>query len=420
MGFSFDDSGDGLGTFPETMAADSIPSVGKYFSGSVVLALPEDKATLTPLRCFLRENVCAFSASSEEIGDRCTTSVVFEGQVGLACLHCMKLPMRERSNRSMCFPFTISRIYQAVADIQRFHLSECKMVPQDVKDKFLEYQSMSAKGSKGLATRQYWVESAKKLGLIDTPRGIRFSRDPSMQMIQEEGTKIGENESDLIPLVLPEDKDTIAEFLYLTMLQLKPCRFKEADRNKRRLKDVGCKGVECKHCAGQVDGRKFFWSSVCAVESNFVSVHTHMLECKMVPPELKDELIRLKALRREQTSRLKTGSQKAFFLRVWQRLHPEGSSDIPSTPPAQTYNCRFEEINPFSKNDRLMPMPYVTPSQPTVYNSASMNHSMTPSNYYAPGGHQMMIPTSHFQMRQNGYTISVPPLPRIESIDAME
>ena len=36
---------------------------------------------------------------------------------------------------------------------------------------------------------------------------------------------------------------------------------------------------------------------------------------------MKVELTRLKALRREQTSRLKTGSQKAFFTRVWARLH---------------------------------------------------------------------------------------------------
>jgi hypothetical protein len=36
---------------------------------------------------------------------------------------------------------------------------------------------------------------------------------------------------------------------------------------------------------------------------------------------LKAELARLKALRREQTQRLKSGSQKAFFTRVWARLH---------------------------------------------------------------------------------------------------
>jgi hypothetical protein len=48
-----------------------------------------------------------------------------------------------------------------------------------------------------------------------------------------------------------------------------------------------------------------------------------MLECKSVPPELKERLSELKKLRKEQTAALRTGSQKAFFARVWQRLHDD-------------------------------------------------------------------------------------------------
>jgi hypothetical protein len=125
------------------------------------------------------------------------------------------------------------------------------------------------------------------------------------------------------PLVLPEDKPLVAEFLYTVIDQLQACRFTEADRNKRRLKNIGCIGVECKHCARQVDSRKFFWSSVSAVESNFVSVHTHVMECKKVPQELKDKLGELKMLRKDQTASLKSGSQKAFFARVWERLNDQ-------------------------------------------------------------------------------------------------
>merc|ERR1711865_272133 len=242
--------------------------------------------------------------------------------------HCMGMPAKLRLNRAVCFPFSIGRIYQSVADIQRFHLSECKMVPKEEREKFMMLQSQSSKGSKGLATRQYWVTSAKKIGLVDSSKGIRFYRDPavpeqkpvSLDILAQVASKVTTINK---PLVLPEDKPHIAEFLYIVMGQLQPCRFTEADRNKRRLKDVGCIGVECKHCAGQVDGRKFFWSSVNAVESNFVSVHTHMMECRMVSNEIKENLAELKKLRKEQTAALKTGSQKAFFARVWKRLHEE-------------------------------------------------------------------------------------------------
>jgi hypothetical protein len=317
-------------SFDSNGSPESIVSLEKYFEGCVPLALPEDKASLSPLRCFLREQVCAFSATEEDIAVRApTTFSITTGQVGIGCIHCLKQPPKLRSNRAVCFPFSIGRIYQSVADIQRFHFTECKMLPPDIKEKFNELQSASSKGSKGLATRTYWVTSAKKIGLVDTQRGIRFGRDPlapeeskafSLDILAAAAFSVTTANKQL---VVQKDKDTIAEFLYVVMEQLQPCRFTEADRNKRRLKDVGCIGVECKHCAGQVDGRKFFWSSVSAVESNFVSVHTHMLECKMVPDSLKERLAELKTLRKQQTAALKTGSQKAFFTRVWKRLHDE-------------------------------------------------------------------------------------------------
>jgi hypothetical protein len=341
----------------DSMSIDSVDSTSRSatlpsgvllensFEGLVPLALSEDKTALSPLRCFLREQVCAFSATEKDIAARApTTFSIIVGQVGIGCIHCVKQAAPLRSNRAVCFPFSIARIYQSVADIQRFHFGECKNMPNEVKNKFLELQSASSKGSKGLATRQYWVTSARKLGLVDTAQGIRFGRDPtkpessksfSLDMLAQVAFSVTTASKQLVH---PSDKPCIAEFLYVVMEQLQPCRFTEADRNKRRLKDVGCIGVECKHCAGQVDSRKFFWSSVSAVESNFVSVHTHMLECRMVPDELKEKLTELKRLRKEQTAVLKTGSQKAFFARVWNRLHEDECSD------SQTSNDGTTEI----------------------------------------------------------------------------
>jgi hypothetical protein len=298
----------------------------KEYMGQVKLSIKEDKASLSPLRCLLRENVAAFSATEADIAVRTpTTFSVVVGQVGIGCVHCLALPPKDRANRAVCFPFSVARIYQSVADLQRFHFHECKMVPPEVRQQFLELQAQSTKGSKGFATRQYWVSSAKKLGLVDTPKGMRFGRDPklpvpaafSLDILAQVASNVNPTDRQI---VLPEDKDQIAEFLYVVMEQLKTCRSTEADRNKRRLKDVGCIGVECKHCAGTIDSRKFFWSSVSAVESNFVSVHTHMMECKMVPDSIKQRLAHLKTLRKSQTAKLKCGSQKTFFAKVWDRL----------------------------------------------------------------------------------------------------
>jgi hypothetical protein len=235
------------------------------------------------------------------------------------------LCVKERSNRAVCFPFSIDRLYQSVADLQRFHFTVCKEIPQDIKEKFEFLKSSSSKGSKGLATRQYWISSAKKLGLIDSPTGIKFGRDPhsvsepavSLDILAQVAVELTARH----PLVVPDDQNLIDEFLYFVMSQLQPCRFTEADRNKRRMKDVGCIGVECKHCVGQAESRKFFWSSANAVESNFISVHTHLMDCQYVPTTVKEKITKLKGLRKEQSSKLKNGSQKAFFARVWTRLH---------------------------------------------------------------------------------------------------
>lgn len=319
-------SSEGTDSGVTVLGEDDMPEA---FTGCVSLALPEDEKALSPLRCFLRGQVSAFSATEEDIAVRTpTTFSVSVGQVGVACKHCLKEPAKSRLNRAVCFPSSITRIYQSVADIQRYHLGECKMVPADIREEFTELQQASSKGSKGLATRQYWINSAKRIGLVDTTKGIRFGRDPSQPAEKAVSLDILAQVASHVttvnrPIVLPEDEPNIAGFLYVVMQQLQPCRFTEADRNKRRLKDVGCIGVECKHCVGKVDGRKFFWSSVNAVESNFVSVHTHMMECKHVPEELKEKLVELKKLRKEQTAALKTGSQKAFFSRIWERLHTE-------------------------------------------------------------------------------------------------
>lgn len=305
----------------------------KRFHGKVVLSLPEDTNFLSPLRCFLREQVCVFSATETDIAIRTpTTFTVQTGQVGVGCVHCLAVAPTERSNRAVCFPFSIGRIYQSVADIQRFHLGECRMMPPAARSRFLQLQSESAKGSRGLATRTYWIDAAKKIGLKDGSAGMYFVRDPALPPPVEDKSlnvlaQVATNfNAAKYPLVGPEDKPIIADFLYRVMEQLQPCRFTDADRNKRRSKNLGSIGVECKHCAGKIDGRKFFWSSVSAAESNFVSVHSHMMECRYIDGNLKTELAHLKTLRREQTSQLKNGSQKAFFTRVWQRLQDIGES----------------------------------------------------------------------------------------------
>jgi hypothetical protein len=70
----------------DTMSSGSFEALGsvsgekpgpvdiKWYEATVSLALPEDETALSPLRCFLREQVCAFSATENDIAVRAPTT----------------------------------------------------------------------------------------------------------------------------------------------------------------------------------------------------------------------------------------------------------------------------------------------------------------------------------------------------------
>ena len=107
-------SSNGMEIVDETQPA---PPPRRY-SGKVLLALDDDKNFLSPLRCFLRENVCIFTTNS--LTKKTTIQMQHgEGKVGLGCIHCLQAGQKS-SNRAVCFPNTMGRVYQGVADMQRF------------------------------------------------------------------------------------------------------------------------------------------------------------------------------------------------------------------------------------------------------------------------------------------------------------
>ena len=67
--------------------------------------------------------------------------------------------------------------------------------------------------------------------MCDTQFGIHFGRDPSLPLspydassnLDEEVTEEVQKEPEYYPLVLPEDKDLITDYLYLAMEQMQPC-----------------------------------------------------------------------------------------------------------------------------------------------------------------------------------------------------
>jgi len=219
------------------------------------------------------------------------------GQVGIRCIHCRDDPISERGQQAVSYPSLISGIYNSVQQMLRLHIDCCLGIPIDVRNKI---ESLKKSSSSRGGRKQYWVDSAKRLGLVDTSDGIHFIRDPygplpalggpsgacpkdnrlkrnalapsfdslendhymdgskSESMAHDDPNKkldlnaLGYLPKDQVfPLVVPEDKTLISDYLYITLEQMQPCNLTEADK-------VGCYKGRQIGFPGLVGGVNFF------------------------------------------------------------------------------------------------------------------------------------------------------------------
>lgn len=151
--------------------------------------MPTDQDSLSDRQCYVRsEMVEIFAASEKDVSSRHSKGAqkLTEGQVGIRCVHCAHLRPRDRAERAVCYPSSISRIYQTVADMQRFHFEQCREIPPNIRK---IYKSLKTTRPRGVGSPQtYWVQSAKLLDLADTDNGIQFAAD--MKQKEEKDSSI--------------------------------------------------------------------------------------------------------------------------------------------------------------------------------------------------------------------------------------
>jgi hypothetical protein len=139
-------------------------------SSRILLAIPEDKEWLSDTDCFVRRQLEVFCATKDDVetarSDR--KYPVFEGQVGIRCVHCAL--SKGANGAAVAYPFSISGIYESVREFQRLHLDGCGNLPPSVKSKLAGLKGASSLSS---VLRKYYVLAARALGLKDTRDGIR-------------------------------------------------------------------------------------------------------------------------------------------------------------------------------------------------------------------------------------------------------
>ena len=277
----------------------------------------------------------------------------------LSCLLTEENPA-ERGQQATSYPSLISGIYNSVQQMLRLHLDCCLSMPQDVRAKIEALKvSCSSRGGR----KQYWVDSAKRLGLVDTPHGIHFGRDPLGPLPPLSGPSVNSKEGrikkknppkpppapkidvepesednlpppppvDARPLVFPEDEDLISDYLYLTLQQMAPCFLMEADRvGCYKTRKVGFPGLACRHCVGQAGCGRYFPASEASLSQTTTSqtIMNHVRNCRRCPIEIRENLEIMKRSRMgpdgKRSEKPKHGGRKVFFHRLWCRIQ-----DIP-------------------------------------------------------------------------------------------
>jgi hypothetical protein len=334
---------EGIAQESETSVARCVDRNETWFQGSTSLSIPvSDAEWLSELNCFIRATCLeAFSASEEDVARTSKRGRIALHQVGIRCRFCAHRPLNERAVAAVSYPTSVAGIYESIKRWQRVHLQLCGDAPMQVKSKLVQLASTNVWIP---TTRQYWADSAKALGMVDTEDGIRFASNPRGQpdtskigpsqvldtagsrdceddsgQVYKEGTKLSDGDH----IVYAEDKCMVPPYVHFLMRQVETCHFTEADRFVARSKGpVGYPGFQCRHCTGHAGLGKYFpvLSKSLSTNSTSQNIHAHLLKCRKCPIYTKEKLVSLKE-EKGRTPRLEPGWRKIFFDKVWDRLH---------------------------------------------------------------------------------------------------
>lgn len=120
-------------------------SVSNHMCRLMLLSRPSDSDILNPIHCFVRNQIEVFTVTATEISAKTPgrRRPIKLHQVGLRCIHCWHLPLKNRARRAVSYPSSISRVYHAVSDMKLDHFMNCKGFPEILRKEFNNLRSLS-------------------------------------------------------------------------------------------------------------------------------------------------------------------------------------------------------------------------------------------------------------------------------------
>jgi hypothetical protein len=146
-----------------------------------LFSLPTDSQSLSDRQCYIRSNfIELFIATEHDVSARPAkgSQKIHVGQIGIRCAYCVVVDnnnasssslllggeeggsstnqrkvvvakqqhQQPRVERAVCYPQSISRIYQTVADMQRRHFEKCTRIPVRVMGTYKSLKSTRPRG----------------------------------------------------------------------------------------------------------------------------------------------------------------------------------------------------------------------------------------------------------------------------------
>ena len=307
-----------------------------WFEGCVRLTKHDDSDWLSEVQCFTRSDLVEAFCWHEKDGldGYLGRKEPSEGQVGIRCVFCKKFDSSEMPSGSVVFPEDLESIPTKVNELLRYFKSYAAM-PEDKKETF---KSLRNFGPKVDDSQQYWIDSARDIGLADVPPssngwGITFRRDPLQPSPCDEldREKVSGTSTVLsnMYMIKPEDRGHCTDQVLLMMRQLKVCQFQPSDRrggpgSRSRDRVVGYAGLACKHCVNKNNiGRYFPVSAKNLTDNTANSMLSHVATCSRCPGPIKASIAYLSHRAIHQKTEFSGSWKKAFFKKIWERLHTD-------------------------------------------------------------------------------------------------
>lgn len=309
----------------------------------------EEQEGSSDLYSFVRsELIEVFRASGEDVAARIHNNRIVYRQIGMRCRFCAHLPRDERTRRAAAFPSSIIKIHQSLLGMVREHFSHCRSMPSSIKS---SYNALKAqKKTPAEDSRKHCAEAASRLGLVDADNGIMHITDSQscLQSPRAMTTSARTLESERELLVEKEDRALVPDYLYYLMSQSQRISLTATEFQKKlqRNTTIGMAGFGCLHCShtNMTGDNRFFPTKRRLLPSEANRLYIHLQECRFCPHEVKLCLSILKSSAEDQkTSPTEEENIKAYFSRIWTRLHGHLPVGVPAECLDRSKRCDLDE-----------------------------------------------------------------------------